>query len=46
MNHSHGRTITRGYIKLDFSPAWELNAKVIDFIFFQHWQRASKGIGA
>ena len=34
MNHSHGRTITRGYIKLDFSPAWELNAKVIDFIFF------------
>lgn len=34
MNHSHGRTITRGYIKLDFCPAWELNAKVIDFIFF------------
>lgn len=34
MNHSHGRAITRGYIKLDFSPAWELNAKVIDFIFF------------
>ncbi len=34
MNHSHGHTITRGYIKLDFSPAWELNAKVIDFIFF------------
>ena len=34
MNHSHGHTITRGYIKLDFSPAWELNRKVIDFIFF------------
>ena len=34
MNHTSGRTITRGYIKLDFSPAWELNAKVIDFIFF------------
>lgn len=34
MNHSHGHTVTRGYIKIDFSPAWELNAKVIDFIFF------------
>lgn len=34
MNHSNGHTITRGYIKLDFSPAWELNRKVIDFIFF------------
>lgn len=34
MNHSHGHTVTRGYIKIDFTPAWELNAKVIDFIFF------------
>ena len=34
MNHSHGHTITRGYIRLDFTPAWELNAKVIDFVFF------------
>ena len=34
MNHSHGHTITRGYIKIDFTPAWVLNAKVIDFIFF------------
>lgn len=34
MNHSHGHTITRGYIKIDFTPAWELNARVIDFIFF------------
>lgn len=34
MNHSSGHKITRGYIKLDFSPAWELNEKVIDFIFF------------
>lgn len=33
MNHSHGFNITRGYVKLDFTPAWELNAKVIDFIF-------------
>lgn len=34
MNHSHGYRVTRGYVKLDFTPAWELNAKVIDFIFF------------
>ena len=34
MNHSHGLNITRGYVKIDFTPAWELNAKVIDFIFF------------
>lgn len=34
MNHSHGFKVTRGYVKLDFSPAWELNAKVIDFVFF------------
>lgn len=34
MNHSHGFNITRGYIKIDFTPAWELNAKVIDFIFY------------
>lgn len=36
MNHSHQHTITRGYIKIDFTPAWELNAKVIDFIFFSN----------
>lgn len=34
MNHSHHHSVTRGYIKIDFTPAWELNAKVIDFIFF------------
>lgn len=34
MNHSSGHRITRGYIKIDFSSAWELNEKVIDFIFF------------
>ena len=34
MNHSHGLNITGGYVKIDFTPAWELNAKVIDFIFF------------
>lgn len=34
MNHSGGHKVTRGYIKIDFSPAWVLNEKVIDFIFF------------
>ena len=34
MNHSSGHTVTRGYIKIDYSPAWELNDKVIEFIFF------------
>lgn len=34
MNHSHGLKITRGYVKIDYSPAWELNAKIIEFIFF------------
>ncbi len=34
MNHSAGYRVTRGYIKIDFSPAWELNEKVVDFIFF------------
>ena len=34
MNHSHGLKVTRGYVKIDFTPAWTLNAKVIDFVFF------------
>ena len=38
MNHSHGFNITRGYMKLDFTSAWELNAKIIDFIFFSDEQ--------
>jgi hypothetical protein len=36
MNHTHGLRVTRGYIKMDFTPAWELNAKVIDFIFYSN----------
>lgn len=34
MNHSRGHKVTRGYIKIDFSPAWELNEKVVDLVFF------------
>ena len=33
MNHSM-HNVTRGYMQIDFSPAWELNEKVVDFIFF------------
>lgn len=40
MNHSAGHRVTRGYIKLDYTPAWELNERVIDFILFS--DRASK----
>ena len=36
MNHRHGFNVTRGYIKVDFRPAWELNEKVMDFIFFSN----------
>ena len=34
MNHSAGHKVTRGYLKLDFSPAWELNEKVVELVFF------------
>ncbi len=34
MNHSQHHKTTRGYVKFDFRPAWELNEKVIDFILF------------
>lgn len=34
LNHTNKNRITRGYIKLDFTPAWELNEKVIEKIFF------------
>lgn len=34
MNHSAGHKVTRGYLKLDFTPAWELNEKVVELIFF------------
>lgn len=40
MNHSAGHRVTRGYLKLDFSPAWELNERVVDFILFS--DRVSK----
>lgn len=42
MNHSHGLKVTRGYVKLDYSPAWRLNAKVIDFVFFSN-ERSKQG---
>jgi integrase len=34
MNHSHRHSVTRGYVIPDFTPAWELNERVIDFILF------------
>jgi integrase len=35
MNHSM-HNVTRGYMQIDFSPAWILNEKVVDFIFFSN----------
>lgn len=34
MNHAAGYSVTRGYLKIDFLPAWKLNEKVVEFIFF------------
>ena len=34
MNHTSGHTVTRGYVVIDFTPAWELNEKVVDYVFF------------
>lgn len=34
MNHSAGHQVTRGYLKLNFEPAWRLNEKVVEMIFF------------
>ena len=38
MNHSAGHKVTRGYLKLNFEPAWKLNEKVIELIFFSDKQ--------
>ncbi len=43
MNHSHGSTVTRTYLKMDFTPAWELNAKVVDFVLFSN-KKSKQGI--
>ena len=34
MNHSDRNRVTRSYVKIDFSPAWTLNEKVLEKIFF------------
>ncbi len=34
MNHSTAHKITSGYVKPDFSRAWELNEKVVEKVFF------------
>lgn len=40
MNHIQAFAVTRGYIKPDFTPAWELNERVVDYVFCKH-----EGIG-
>lgn len=34
LNHSNKTQLARTYVKIDFSPAWELNEKVVNKIFF------------
>ena len=34
LNHSHQTKLARTYVKIDFTPAWILNEKVVDKIFF------------
>lgn len=34
MNHGSAHRVIQTYVKKDFSPAWELNDKVVEFIFF------------
>ena len=34
LNHANKTRLARTYVKIDFSPAWELNEKVIEKIFF------------
>ena len=34
LNHAHKTQMARVYVKIDFTPAWELNEKVIEKIFF------------
>jgi integrase len=37
MNHSQPYTrVTRGYVKIDYTPAWELNEKVVELVFFSN----------
>lgn len=46
MNHLQSDGVTRGYIKPDFTPAWELNEKVMDVVFETvPTQRPSKSTG-
>ena len=34
LNHAHTTKLARTYVKIDFTPAWILNEKVIEKIFF------------
>ena len=34
LNHSNKTQLARTYVKIDFTPAWELNEKVVEKIFF------------
>ena len=46
MNHLQGDGVTRGYIKPDFTPAWELNERVQNFVFAPQLSATAKEIDA
>lgn len=41
LNHSTNK-MARVYTKIDFSPAWKLNEKVLEFIFFSNEESKTK----
>ncbi len=42
MNHASAHKVTRGYLKIDYTPAWELNKKVIDYVFFGNGNKTTE----
>lgn len=42
MNHASSHKVTRGYLRIDFSPAWRLNEKVVDLIFYSDVESEKK----
>lgn len=38
LNHSHKTKLARTYVKIDFTPAWILNEKVVEKVFFTEEQ--------
>ena len=44
LNHSHHTKLARTYVKIDYTPAWILNEKVVEKIFFTEDKSRNKEI--